>query len=114
MKDGTVLVAGGYDVGPNPVNSAELYDPATQAWTPTAHLKSARVTHTATLLHDGQVLVAGGSNSVEIYDPYGEPFWFNTASLSTPRGLHTATLLGTKRLMPDPYVNLVLTLRGAG
>ena len=50
--------------------SAELYDPGTRAWTATASLGLARAGHTATLLPDGRVLVAGGgSASAELYDP---------------------------------------------
>ena len=54
-----MLVAGGCN-GSNVLSSAELYNPATGTWTTTGSLNTARSYHTATLLTNGQVLVAGG------------------------------------------------------
>ena len=59
------------------LNSAEVYDTATGTWSPTANnLTTARDRHTATLLPNGKVLVAGGDDngfvhlaSAELYDP---------------------------------------------
>ena len=78
LPDGTVLVAGG-DNGINgiahEVASAELYDPRSRTWIATAPMDAARRLHTATLLPDGTVLVAGGSvrngpdGTAELYDP---------------------------------------------
>src|SRR5437763_331719 len=58
LPNGNVLVAGGVDSG-GALASAELYDPATGAWTATGDLGAERGLHTATLLPNGKVLVAG-------------------------------------------------------
>src|SRR6266550_877961 len=100
LSDGRVLVASGGTNGPQTfpypeLLSAELYDPATGTWTFTGSLNYARVLHTATLLLNGNVLVAGGSpglTTAELYDPVTGT-WTVTGSLNTGRYSHTATLL---------------------
>jgi WD40 repeat protein len=80
LPDGKVLFAGGH-VGSFPftnISNSELYDPAAATWSVTASLNTARSGHTATLLPNGKVLVAGGRNatsnpfnslnSAELYD----------------------------------------------
>ena len=79
LPDGTVLVTGGtraYVPGVDPaILAADLYDPRTGTWTATANMNTNRRDHSATLLPDGRVLVAGGTNyddasgSAELYDP---------------------------------------------
>jgi N-acetylneuraminic acid mutarotase len=103
---GKVLVAGGSVVGPSGITylaSAELYDPATNAWAPTGGLATPRRSHTATRLLDGRVLVAGGFNgaylaSAELYNPH-TGLWSPAGGLSLARQYHTATLLGNGRVL---------------
>ena len=73
--NGKVLVAGGDD-GVGSLASAELYDPVANTWSPAGSMTTARYYHTATLLPNGRVLVAGGYGdgrsylaSAELYDP---------------------------------------------
>ncbi len=67
-------------------------------WEFTGSLSTARYHHSATLLPNGKVLVAGGfdingsSASAELYDPVNG-IWSVTGSLNTSRVSHTATLL---------------------
>ena len=62
-------------------------------------MMAGRYTHTATLLPNGKVLVAGGVDnlallaSAEIYDPVAGTFSATTGSMTAARNYHTATLL---------------------
>ena len=92
LPDGKVLAIGGFGVSQamrlrmqgffigspfEPLSSAELYDPVSGRWTLLAsHLAAKRFGHTATLLPNGKVLIAGGFpsqggslSSTELYDP---------------------------------------------
>jgi len=106
LPDGKVLVTGGWYVGnhPFPLDSAETYDPAVGAFSFTNSMAYFRGSHTATLLGDGRVLVAGGSDgcsslvSAEIFDP-AEGAFANTAGMAGSRLAHTATLLPDGRVL---------------
>jgi hypothetical protein len=115
LLDGRVLVVGGIKNGSTTgyLNSAQIFDPAANSglggWTDTASMVKARKDHTATLLPDGRVLVAGGFNMTdftmkyaEIFDPAansGHGGWTDTGSMGTGRYSHTATLLADGRVL---------------
>ncbi len=114
LSNGKVLVTGGLYYDPSSegspqvnLNSAELYDPATGLWSPTGSLAAGRELHTATLLPNGKVLVAGGLSSgaytivlssVELYDP-ATGIWSPTGGLASRRVGHTATLLPNGKVL---------------
>jgi N-acetylneuraminic acid mutarotase len=106
LQNGKALIAGGFKGigGFNFLNSSELYNPASGTWSSTGSLNTARNNHTATLLPNGKVLVAGGGNSgsylssAELYDP-ASGTWSSTGSLSTARNSHTATLLPNGKVL---------------
>ena len=101
LPNGKVLVSGGYSSNGSSTYfaNADLYDPVSGTWTVTASLATARSLHSATLLPNGKVLIAGGSGagdlplaSVELYDP-ASGTWTPASSLPAPRAAHSATLL---------------------
>ena len=68
LKNGKVLIAGGGGASANTpeagdtLASAELYDPAAGAFTPTGSMTVSRTGHQAIRLQDGKVLIVGGVN----------------------------------------------------
>jgi hypothetical protein len=63
LKDGRTLIAGG-SVDGTPTDSVVVFDPNTGSFSLAGHLLLARVGHTATLLDDGRVLIAGGTAAI--------------------------------------------------
>ena len=111
LTNGKVLVAGGCIDNPadpycngSATDGAELYDQSAGTWAPTGSMTSPRQGHTATLLADGKVLVAGGqlqaclsTSSAELYDP-DTGKWTPTGSMNSPRSRHFATLISSGHL----------------
>jgi hypothetical protein len=113
LKSGKVLITGGtqfsgYPTWLNATPTSELYDPVTRGFTNTGSMQVGRTQHTATLLADGRVLIAGGStgngvnyvpaSSTEVYDPAAGSF-AAAASMATARGGHTATMLPSGKVL---------------
>src|SRR5262245_5047424 len=104
LADGRVLIAGGLGLADQDnytaLSSAEIFDPTTNTFKETAPMRQGRVKHTATLLVDGRVLIAGGASydsgfistaSAELFDPATGAFQ-PAGSLISDRADHTATL----------------------
>lgn len=109
LPDGRVLIAGGFDRaedgrGQVYLRSAEIYNPRTNKFTTAGELIYTRAGHTATLLQNGTVLVAGGFgamgalSSAELFDPATESFTQIT-SMKVRRGGCSATLLLDGRVL---------------
>jgi Galactose oxidase, central domain/Kelch motif len=106
LQSGKVLMAGGdpclfdgFYYENCPLSSAELYDPVAGTFAATGNMSVTRVSHTATLLSNGKVLVAGGHDaSAELYDPTSGKF-AATGSMSVGRSSHTATLLANGKIL---------------
>jgi WD40 repeat protein len=106
LPDGQVLVLGGWGGVNNHsdrLSGAEIYNPATETWTATNSMAAARVAFTATLLPNGNILVAGGGSSghltsAELFDPVSGT-WTNTGAMSSARAQHSAILLPNGKVL---------------
>jgi hypothetical protein len=99
LASGKVLVAGGLNASGAPLASAEVYDPATGVFTPTANNMPNKASgHTATLLSNGKViLVGGGNSSSQLYDPATNS-WSSSGG-SGQRSNHAAVLLANGKVL---------------
>ena len=107
LPNGTVLVAGGisgYNQDESPqYRSFEIYDPATNGWREVGTPLSGVFEHTATLLANGTVLIAGSGDpfldrSAHLFDPTTET-WSNHGFLHAARLGHSATLLTNGKVL---------------
>lgn len=108
LRDGKVLITGGVS-GLNgnagtARKSAELYDPASGTFVRISDMTTSRSHHSATLLPNGNVLIAGGvpgadpTPSAELYDPVTGTF-SRTGDMRQPQSWHEATLLPNGKVL---------------
>ena len=113
LPNGKVLITGGESIntGLVPLATAEIYDPFTGTFTATGSMTVARASHTATLLPNGKVMIAGGTGpvgqkqgvynqlaSTEIYDPSSGAFTA-AGKMGFARARHTAALLWNGKVL---------------
>ena len=104
LSNGNVLLCGGFreqSTGTlEATETAEVFHPSSNTFAAVGTMTVARANHTATLLDDGRVLIAGGSNygsgsltdldSAEVYDPATSTFTALTSNLLHTRSSHVA------------------------
>jgi hypothetical protein len=128
LPSGRVLITGGCAAdGCTPFHrSAEVYDPSSRTFRPAAPMAVPRASHTATLLTDGRVLVAGGCTersataTAETYDSEANR-WMAVGNMTEPRCSHIAVPLVDGRVFVmgggsaevfDPATSTFSSLRG--
>jgi hypothetical protein len=88
LPNGRVLIAGGSDDRDwkGTMNSAEIYDPVAETFTPTSPMNDSRfkLPGEAARLPSGQLLIAGGSKQVEVYDPQTGKFLLASCQINEP------------------------------
>ncbi len=132
LPNGRVLVTGGLSdlngTGIDPINSAlastEIYNPATDSWTPGPNMSRPRAGHIATVLPNGRILFGGGVGytvflgikipqiwtQTEIYDPVAGTF-SNGPTMATARAIYSVATLGGGRFL---FAGGVSSLLGLG
>jgi serine/threonine protein kinase/Cu/Zn superoxide dismutase len=106
LPNGKVLIAGGVNstAGGTYLSTAELFDPATNAWSSAAAMATSRAGHVALLLAGDRVLIAGGRDSTvsltsaELYDPSTNA-WSGAGKLAAARWLPAAVPLTGGRIL---------------
>lgn len=105
LRDGRVLVAGGFTNEENAISGAELFDPAGLRFAALPRMRTLRHSHTATRLPDGKVLIVGGYTAgstvlaaAELFDPATNRF-VPTGSLGAARAGHVAVALPNGKVL---------------
>lgn len=103
LNDGRVLIVGGSDErdSSGAYSTAEIYDPKTKIFAKTGDMNLSRykLNGTSILLNSGKILIAGGADRAEIFDPANETFDIAAGKFETMRLFATATLLQNGRVL---------------
>ena len=103
LPDGRVLIAGGQAGGPwgTRVTSTQIYDPRAGSFFPGPELSENRfkLSKAMVSLKDGRVLIAGGADRPELYDPNSGAFVPVGGAALDGFLFSTATLLGDGRVL---------------
>jgi hypothetical protein len=103
LLDGRIMVAGGYYVDTTSwdfviLNKVDISNLVTETWIEATPMNLERYEHTATLLNDGRVLIAGGetdnftTDQCDIYEPTFN-MWSIVAPMNEKRSSHASKLL---------------------
>jgi len=109
LPNGNVLIAGGVSqtaaCDACATASAEVFNPSTKTFAPTGDMHAPRRGHSATLLANGTVLIAGGQDdtgaslaSAEIYSPATGTF-SAAGEMKAARAQHEAALLENGKVL---------------
>jgi hypothetical protein len=103
LADGRALIVGGSDERDwdGQTNAAELYDPARGTFVEASKMAAPRfkLGQAVARLTDGRILVAGGAERAEVYDPATNSFTAVAGSLQAPWHFSTATLMADGRVL---------------
>lgn len=118
LRDGKALIIGGSDArdGRGRYASAEVFDPTSGRFAAVNAMNAERfkLPHAVVLLRTGRVLVAGGDERVEVYDPATNTFRTSAGSVGADLSFSTATLLrGGQVLIAGGYDSRIQPTTGA-
>jgi len=105
LEGGEILLTGGLEAFGSALAEAQVYAPDDAVLSSVGDMLEPRADHTATLISDGRVLIAGGYDGVfthdtlELFDPVSGTFSAVTAILLIPREGHIATSLPDGRVL---------------
>lgn len=103
LDDGRVLIIGGSDEldSKGAYTNVEIFDPKTKSFAKLGEMNLSRykLQGTAVLLKNGKVLIAGGSNQAEIFDPSTNSFELAAGKFVSARLFSTATLLSDGQVL---------------